>query len=303
MSPRDMGTRDGHGDTPPSCPQGPQSPLLTWGHGGGGRTWGHGTDMGTPRLHVPKGRRCPLGDMGTWGGGHGMDRHGDISRRHVLWGHGDMGWTGAPRLHVPKGHRCPLGVMGTREGHGDTSRCHVHGDGTDRGTRDRQGDTMTPCHHGPPVSLGDMGTWDGREDTPTSCPRGPPWGHRGTWGHLRPCPRGFLTSVGAAMGTKGDMGTSGILVPDGCGDTVPWGHPGSMSPGAPHVLGGHGGVVHLCPQGSSNVPTGYGDTECRGAVLDPCPQRSSAVPGGHGAIPDLRPQGSSVVPGGCGDTE
>lgn len=238
--------------------------------GGGDMGW---TDMGTSLGAMS------CGDMGTWDG------------------------RGAPRLHVPKGHRCPLGVMGTREGHGDTSRCHVHGDGTDRGTRDRQGDTMTPCHHGPPVSLGDMGTWDGREDTPTSCPRGPPWGHRGTWGHLRPRPRGFLTSVGAAMGTKGDMGTSGILVPNGCGDTVPWGHPGSMSPGAPHVLGGHGGVVHLCPQGSSNVPTGYGDTECRGAVLDPCPQRSSAVPGGHGAIPDLRPQGSSVVPGGCGDTE
>ena len=74
------GTWDRHGDSVTPCPKGRQCPSLCHvpeGHGDTGQTWGHllvpcplgtwghGTDMGTPRLHVPKGHRCPLGDMGT----------------------------------------------------------------------------------------------------------------------------------------------------------------------------------------------------------------------------------------------
>ena len=66
---------------------------------------------------------------------------------------------------------------------------------------DRHGDSVTPCHHGPPASSGDMGTRDGHEDSLTSCPQGSPWDTEG---------RGDITDLRP-------QGSSSV--PKGCGDT------------------------------------------------------------------------------------
>ena len=247
------------------------------------------TDMGTSLGAMS------CGDMGTWDG------------------------RGAPRLHVPKGHRCPLGVMGTWEGHGDTSRCHVHGDGTDRGTRDRQGDTMTPCHHGPSWGHGDMGWTRGHPDfmssratvgtqrdmgTPPSVSprvphvRGGGHGDKGGHGDIRdPCPR--------RMWGHGAMGTPRIHVPRGspCPRGT-WGRGASVSPGVlqcPHGIWGHrvpwgrlGSVspkVLRCPRGTRGHPR----SASPGVLCCPRGMRGHRVTWGpriHGHEGSQRPPGT-----------
>ena len=214
-----------------------------------------------------------------------MDRHGDISRRHVLWGHGDMGWTGGATAPCPQGPPLSLG------GDGDMGGTWGHLPVPCPRGRDRQGDTgQTRGHHDSvspwaasvPWGHGDMGWTRGHPDfmssratvgtqrdmgtAPSASPRVPHvrgggHGDKGGHGDIRdPCPR--------RMWGHGAMGTPRIHVPRGspCPRGT-WGRGASVSPGVlqcPHGIWGHrvpwgrlGSVspkVLRCPRGTRGHP-------------------------------------------------